>query len=171
MSKVRMLFEAAKAAGLVSAAVTTGVGIMLRKKDQAEDLLMAQVSAGEHAKEILKRAGRFAEDPEMRKQEINIANAKAIKDFLLSQIFIDDNGNVFVGEESLVYASEFSSQYGMTLSKNFDGETIPLNKVGFTITKEVKNKKGESEIAFMRRLIMIELRQKDGSFKVNFQMK
>lgn len=171
MGKVRMIFEAAKAAGLVSAAVTTGVGILLRKKDQAEDILMAQVSAGEHAKEILKRAGRFTEDPEIRKQEINIANAKAIKDFLLSQIFIDDNGNVFVGEESLVYASEFSSQYGMTLSKNFDGETIPLNKVGFTITKEVKNKKGESEIAFMRRLIMIELRQKDGSFKVNFQMK
>ena len=171
MSKIKMIFEAAKAAGLVSAAVTTGVGIMLRKKDQAEDILMAQVSAGEHAKEILKRAGRFAEDPEMRKQELNIANTKAIKDFLLSQIFIDDNGNVFVNEDSLVYASEFASQYGMTLSKNFDGETIPLNKVGFTITKEVKNKKGESEIAFMRRLIMIELRQKDGSFKVNFQMK
>ena len=74
MSNFKMLFEAAKAAGLVSAAVTTGVGVMLRKKDQAEDILMAQVSAGERAKEILKRAGRFAEDPEMRKQEINIAN-------------------------------------------------------------------------------------------------
>lgn len=171
MSKIKMLFEAAKAAGLVSAAVTTGVGIMLRKKDQAEDLLMAQVSAGEHAKEILKRAGRFAEDPEMRKQEINIANAKAIKDFLLSQIFVDDSGSVFINEDSLLYGSEFASQYGMTLTKNFEGETIPLNKVGFTITKEVKNKKGEKEIAFMRRLIMIELRQKDGSFKVNFQMK
>ena len=171
MSRIKMLFDAAKAAGLVSAAVTTGVGVMLRKKDQAENVLMAQVSAGEHAKEILKRAGRFAEDPEIRKQEINIANAKAIKDFLLSQIFIDDNGNVFINVDSLVYASEFASQYGMTLSKNFDGETIPLNKVGFTITKEVKNKKGENEIAFMRRLIMIELRQKDGSFKVNFQMK
>lgn len=171
MGNVRMIFEAAKAAGLVSAAVTTGVGVLLRKKDQAEDILMAQVSAGEHAKEILKRAGRFAEDPEMRKQEINIANVKAIKDFLLSQIFVDDNGNVFINEDSLVYASEFASQYGMTLVKNFEGETIPLNKVGFTITKEVKNKKGESEIAFMRRLIMIELRQKDGSFKVNFQMK
>ena len=171
MSNLKMLFDAAKAAGLVSAAVTTGVGILLRKKDQAEDILMAQVSAGEHAKEILKRAGRFAEDPEMRKQEINIANAKAIKDFLLSQIFIDDSGSVFINEDSLVYASDFTSQYGMNLSKNFDGETIPLNKVGFTITKEVKNKKGEKEIAFMRRLIMIELRQKDGSFKVNFQMK
>ena len=166
MGKVKMLFEAAKAAGLVSAAVTTGVGVMLRKKDQAENILMAQVSAGEHAKEILKRAGRFAEDP-----EINIANAKAIKDFLLSQIFIDDNGNVFINDESLVYANDFSSQYGMTLTKNFEGETIPLNKVGFTITKEVTNKKGEKEVTFIRRLIMIELRQKDGSFKVNFQMK
>ena len=171
MGNLKMLFDAAKAAGLVSAGITTGLGIFLRKKDQCEDLLMAQVSAGDHAREILKRAGRLYEDPQLKKQEANIANAKAIKDFLLSQIFIDDGGNVFINEDSLQYADEFASQYGMKIQKVFEGEQIPLNKEGFRIVKEVKNKKGETYISFTRRFIMIELRQKDGTFKVNFTMK
>lgn len=165
--KLYNLYDAAKAAGITTAVVTTAVGIILKKKDGAENMLRAQYLSGKRAEDILRKTGRFYEDPATAKMEKNLANAKSIKEFILSQLYCDDSSNVFITEDTLETLKLFSNHLGFEIVKLFEGSEIPLNKAGFQILK--KNKKGELE--FAKYFCMIKVLQKDGGIKINFTMR
>lgn len=166
-----LLFDVAKASGLAGMAATYGVGWLLRRKLDATNVLVQQAGAGERAKQILIKSGVYAEDPAKMKYDKNVAEAKAVRDFLLSVIVIDGD-NVSIDDVSIAFCGQFAHKYNFVMQKVFNGNQLPLNKEAFRLFKLQDNKKtGEKEVIFIRKFIPVKILNEDGSFRFNLTIK